>query len=112
MERGRVDAHSGLSGHVFTVYKDIRAWQGATPGAAIHQSCDSPSQHHHESPPPPPPPHHLHHPLGSELEADYLPTKCISFSFLFFLRRNYFTVCFSPPHLYYELRVKSFKEVK
>lgn len=44
------DAHSGLSGHPFTLYKDIRAWHGATPSAAIHQSCGGPSQLHQESP--------------------------------------------------------------
>lgn len=50
MQRGRADAHSGLSGHVFTLYKDIWAWHAATRRAAIHQSCGSPSQIHQESP--------------------------------------------------------------
>lgn len=36
--------HSGLDGLLLTVYKDIRAWQGAMPNKAIHQSWGSPSQ--------------------------------------------------------------------
>ena len=58
------DAHSGLSGHLFTLYKDIRAWRGATPGAAIHQSGVGPSQLHQPSPL-----------LGAEPEQHYLPTS-------------------------------------
>lgn len=40
-ERVNTETHSGLVGHLFTVYKDISAWQGAMPNNAIHQSWGS-----------------------------------------------------------------------
>lgn len=80
--RCRADAHSGLSGHLLTLYKDIWAWHAATQRAAIHQSCGSPSQIHQESPL-----------LFAELETICLPTAFptyffLLFSFLYPLRRR------------------------
>jgi len=37
-ERVNTETRSGLVGHLFTVYKDISAWQGAMPNNGIHQS--------------------------------------------------------------------------
>lgn len=34
----KTETHSGLDGLLLTVYKDIRAWQGAMPSKSIHQS--------------------------------------------------------------------------
>jgi len=66
------EADSGLSGHLLTVYKDTRAWRGATAGEAIHQSCGGPSQLHQESPPP-------LLLLGAKLKTDYLPIQHVAF---------------------------------
>lgn len=73
MQRGRADAHSGLSGHLFTLYKDIWAWRAATQRAAIHQSGGGPSQIHQESPL-----------LLAELETICLPTAFPTWFFFFF----------------------------
>ncbi len=53
-ERVNTETHSRLVSHLFTVYKDISAWQGAMPNNGIHQSWASskPSEIH---PPPSPP---------------------------------------------------------
>lgn len=47
IERNRgvkIETHSRLDGLLLTVYKDIRAWQGAMPSKAVHQSWGSSSQ--------------------------------------------------------------------
>lgn len=89
MQRGRADAHSGLSGHLFTLYKDVWAWHAATQRAAIHQSCGSPSQIHQESPL-----------LLAEPETICLPTAfptCFFSSFFFIHREEgLFWVMFFP----------------
>lgn len=75
------DAHSGLSPHLITVYKDIRAWHGATSGAAIHQSCAGTSQLHQESPTLPLP--------ESRAEDSTCLPSCISLFFFFFYMKHY-----------------------